>query len=40
MESLQKIKKDVIKHKGIVGDRSAICPPSCGQGDMDLDWSS
>ncbi len=31
---------DVIKNKGIVADRSTICPPSCGKpGDVQLDWS-
>lgn len=30
---------NIIKHKGIVGDRSAICPPSCGQGDVDINWA-
>lgn len=29
---------DLIKNKGIVADRSSLCPPSCGQGDMNLDW--
>ncbi|MBX2932344.1 MAG: hypothetical protein KF781_10410 [Chitinophagaceae bacterium] len=30
---------NLIKNRGIVADRSAICPPSCGQGgDISLDW--
>lgn len=28
---------ELIKNKGIVADRSGICPPSCGR-DTQLDW--
>ncbi len=29
---------ELIKKKGIVADRSALCPPSCGDNDSTLGW--
>ncbi len=30
---------EIVKHKGIVADRSTICPPSCGDtGTVEVNW--